>query len=83
MTSVISEVKLVQKVASAVGLSNKKPISDGEDMGPAGHMQGRCASSAMEHEGLLEEPGFSLLNSTESIRLFLVTIQALTCELCL
>ena len=32
---------LLQKVASAVGLSDKKPISDGEDMGPAGHMQGR------------------------------------------
>lgn len=34
---------LLQKVASAMGLSDKKPISDGEDMGPAGHMQGRFA----------------------------------------
>ena len=32
---------MMQKVASAMGLSDKKPISDGEDMGPAGHMQGR------------------------------------------
>lgn len=35
---------VLQKVASAVGLSDKKPISDGEDMGPAGHMQGRFDS---------------------------------------
>lgn len=31
----------MQKIVSAVGLSDQKPLSDKEDMGPAGHMQGR------------------------------------------
>lgn len=34
----------MQKVRSAVGLENGKPISENETMGPAGHMQGRSVA---------------------------------------
>jgi len=39
-----------EKVASAVGMSDKKRVSKNEHMGPAGHMQGRDPDADAEEE---------------------------------
>lgn len=39
-----------EKVASVVGLSEEKPISKNENMGPAGQMQGRNPDANAEEE---------------------------------
>jgi len=47
---------LKEKTASAVGMSDKKPVSENESMEPAGHMQSRDPdASAQERYAALKE----------------------------